>query len=856
MDPVSAVGLASAILTFVEARLKLIKTAHGIHNSVEGILDENMHRESIACEVKQAATRLEITVAAGLTPEQQSLCNLAKKCRETSTELVAVLDKVKPKPGPSNPLKSFGYALKATKKANQIEDLQGCLKDYRDQLTLALVELSKVEAADEFKKMLSLVKDNDTKLESLTQDVEHLRQAHLSVTNSQAFSNFQQLLTVDSQARCAIYQERILNSLAFDEMHLRYQAVHIAHEDTFNWIYEPIDRDVSGDDHDYRASENILQMQAKSREDFITWLSSNAPLSPIFHISGKLGSGKSTLMKYLCSHPRTKEELSKWAGTRRLVLPSFFFWRNGTRAQKSLEGLCRSLIHHILKERPDLIPEVFPEEWSRMKQAPWVASNRLETPKLLIKNALKRLFQSPRLHDKHSFCIFIDGLDEFEPGIQDGLDYQDLIQLLRQWTLDAKENIKPCVSSREEGVFMDEYANDPSFRLQDLTRYDMQGYVRSRLNGLKNEELRDKFIDVIPRKSSGIFLWTYLVVKTIRNKISHRVSDKALERHLNTLPEDLKALFQHVLQSLEPDDRTWTLRIIALLQTAKAKNVQFSLLAASFLEEYDKDTEFCMRDSFAELQKDWEILRAQLRGACGGLIEYHTEFKDCPDTIEFVHRSVPDMFQKSMGSTELSLQMEHALGGTDTIDVLTHLCFAEFRTPQDDRYIESLKMKLKQLIYIRLSYMSDPPPYYFLEFINTWINSTWNNNALLDIPGLTWRFRVGPNPGLSTAITSYDDRVEEFVNTIMVATYIGRDDYIRWKLQNDPTVVYTPLKRALVGQNILWSKHWELYFSTDIFSLDVTVPLLPILAIVLGLRHTIQAYRLDVSRLWLHRGSH
>jgi hypothetical protein len=83
--------------------------------------------------------------------------------------------------------------------------------------------------------------DNNDKLESLTQAVEHLRQAHLSVTNTQAYSNFQQLLTVDSQARCAINQDRILNSLKFDEMCIRYEAVHVAHEATFRWIYEPLD---------------------------------------------------------------------------------------------------------------------------------------------------------------------------------------------------------------------------------------------------------------------------------------------------------------------------------------------------------------------------------------------------------------------------------------------------------------------------------------------------------------------------------------------------------------------------------------------------------------------------------------
>jgi ABC-type molybdenum transport system ATPase subunit/photorepair protein PhrA len=46
-------------------------------------------------------------------------------------------------------------------------------------------------------------------------------------------------------------------------------------------------------------------------ESFGNWLSSG---NGIFHIAGKLGSGKSTLMKFLCDHQKTKTELQKWAG--------------------------------------------------------------------------------------------------------------------------------------------------------------------------------------------------------------------------------------------------------------------------------------------------------------------------------------------------------------------------------------------------------------------------------------------------------------------------------------------------------------------------------------------------------------
>jgi hypothetical protein len=53
------------------------------------------------------------------------------------------------------------------------------------------------------------------------------------------------------------------------------------------------------------------EAKASARESLVNWLSSG---SGIFHISGKLGSGKSTLMKYLCEHDSTKFLLERWAG--------------------------------------------------------------------------------------------------------------------------------------------------------------------------------------------------------------------------------------------------------------------------------------------------------------------------------------------------------------------------------------------------------------------------------------------------------------------------------------------------------------------------------------------------------------
>jgi hypothetical protein len=55
----------------------------------------------------------------------------------------------------------------------------------------------------------------------------------------------------------------------------------------------------------------VHQGKAAAKEALLNWLSSG---TGIFHISGKLGSGKSTLMKFICEHESTAAMLRQWAG--------------------------------------------------------------------------------------------------------------------------------------------------------------------------------------------------------------------------------------------------------------------------------------------------------------------------------------------------------------------------------------------------------------------------------------------------------------------------------------------------------------------------------------------------------------
>jgi hypothetical protein len=100
-------------------------------------------------------------------------------------------------------------------------------------------------------------------------------------------------------------EQLFLRALVFEGMHSRVGSIVGAHRETFKWIF---DNPVICDDDD-PLIENVKQCPPGHR--FTEWLSSG---SGIFHIAGKLGSGKSTLMKLVCSHPRTIDRLQEWAG--------------------------------------------------------------------------------------------------------------------------------------------------------------------------------------------------------------------------------------------------------------------------------------------------------------------------------------------------------------------------------------------------------------------------------------------------------------------------------------------------------------------------------------------------------------
>ncbi|KAI1101377.1 hypothetical protein F4804DRAFT_13407 [Jackrogersella minutella] len=139
-------------------------------------------------------------------------------------------------------------------------------------------------------------------------------------------------------------QQLILERRWFRTIDHRKESISQAHSKTFSCVFQPPEGSFPWD-------------------DLPKWLLCD---SGICWISGKAGSGKSTLMKYLFQHRETKRLLSQWAGHTPCYAYHFFFWNMGTHEQKSQEGLARALLYHILSNHPSLIAEVLPSMWRQL----------------------------------------------------------------------------------------------------------------------------------------------------------------------------------------------------------------------------------------------------------------------------------------------------------------------------------------------------------------------------------------------------------------------------------------------------------------------------------------------------------
>ena len=459
-----------------------------------------------------------------------------------------------------------------------------------------------------------------------------------------------------SEAQKLEREIKTIQSLQFEALEARHSRIAEANQGTFEWILEPHNETGTG---------------------FIDWTSSSHGL---YWITGKPGSGKSTLMKYLSHNAYIRQAICAWAGSKTAYIASFYFWNPGTDMQKSQQGLLQTLLYHILRQSPGLVPQLIPDRWSNpwLQQQSWTLSE------------LMKAFANLKSLDLDSrsirFVFFIDGLDEYEG------DHYDIISVINNL---ITADIKICVSSRPWNVFEEEYGDNIGFKIQihEHTRPDITRFIQDQLEEdnrfielkKKDPSYQDLVLEITDR-ANGVFLWVFLVIRSLRRGLSNADTINDFKRRLRVLPTDLKAYFKYMLDSVEEVYRKEAARIYLMcLATPRP-------LSVTTISFFDQDTPDYSLQQPVEIWKpiaidhDGDVVKKRIKARCPDLLEVVPNSSGqhlSKYLVDFLHRTARD-FLETEDIRKLLLSL------AESFDADTYLCQA---------YIMNLKFLFKYSLH-------------------------------------------------------------------------------------------------------------------------------------------------------------
>jgi hypothetical protein len=137
MDPLTAIGLASSIVQFIDFSTKLIHGAKEIYDSAAGATEENQRLENVTAEMQTLSLKLLPPQGAQQTDDERALSRLAAECKILSDQILALLKSIKPRDLGSK-RQSVWAALKSKWNEREKQELEERLKNCRSQLEIQL----------------------------------------------------------------------------------------------------------------------------------------------------------------------------------------------------------------------------------------------------------------------------------------------------------------------------------------------------------------------------------------------------------------------------------------------------------------------------------------------------------------------------------------------------------------------------------------------------------------------------------------------------------------------------------------------------------------------------------------------
>ena len=598
---------------------------------------------------------------AAASGHDKDVTELSEKCCKTAAELLSELSRLKQ--GPGDVFRQVvDKTVRTMRRKKLLAKTQKKLESYRDILNIRILsqlEFRSVLHDARFDKLDETAKNIVVALEEGRNTYEKLITNQTETIITHIDWRHEQKNQEEAQQKL---RDEFIKSLFYPEISSRFEDIAESHDGTCQWFFKSsrlrgatenlgqpklsdpnaasssedplinINRNslspISSEDVQYYYS-HLAEIRVRPWDNFEEWLRSDD--GHPYWLSGKPGSGKSTLMKYICTkfhdYCQSLEPSSPWASPHDVIMCSFFFWSLGSSIQKNYRGLLKSLLYQIACQGKDSIPLLSGKVKSSRSGMlhEWTEKRLEEALKLFLLSKPSTL----------RVCILIDGLDEYE-GDENNL--MNIIRLMCQ-----SPGTKVCASSRPEEIFRQGFAHCPHVRLQDLNHPDILKATSDRLFPALSKRFSDsrsdsifndprqrakRLIQHVTEKSQGIFLWAELMTKDIINGVIRADTFSELEDRLNRTPDTIDGLYMHMLQRL---DKAYVREATRYFHHIMAYDDDFvgfdnspTLLHFACNEENAwaqierRSTDYFLTSDFQETCRNFEI---RILSRCAGLVE-------------------------------------------------------------------------------------------------------------------------------------------------------------------------------------------------------------------------------------------
>ncbi|PLN76738.1 hypothetical protein BDW42DRAFT_198819 [Aspergillus taichungensis] len=776
LDPSTALSVATSVIQFVDFGAKLISKGREIYKSADGVLADHAEQAAVASKLARLMRGLSISADASTSiakpaPEDRALSEVAWDCLQVADDFSAAIHQLAVT-GNRRKWKSFRQALKSVWKKEELEQQTARLDRLRQLVIvhlLVVVHKNQDRASarlvthangterrimsavgphlNQLRQRVDELSDNISELvtrQSQTPEIDELRHSQQLVDHWRDVNQTSLLRIVssvqerDEARKWRSYHRKVFDSLWFEKMDDRHHMIEEKAHATLQWVFNP---------------PTAIQPQWTAVS---AWLECRDGL---YWVSGKAGSGKSTLMKWLLHHDRTNELLKSWAGSKRLLKARYFFWGSGTDMQKSLVGLLRSLLYDLLRQLTDPIFIISASRWRSydLELAHFPAWSSRDLVK-----AIRSFLQHSA--DDAKVCLFIDGLDELSGDDEERLE---VLGLLKE--LSHHSNVKVCVSSRPWEIFKEAFADCPQLRLEDLTRNDIRDYITERFEADERfQRLTQKYgqtysqlILEVTDKAKGVWLWVILVTRSLLRGLRNDDTAMNLLDRLRQIPEKLENYFLQMFSNIEDDYR---IKALILVKLALNSSRTLSLMTCSFLDDQtlfgEQDPQFPHNVPLKAMSGDELVERLsrserRVNAMCPDLLEivYRAGDKQAfyQHEVEFFHRTARDFLLNPNTQCLVNMDLvasfkvnefmcKALLAQMKMIDIPNNLLLADFM-----HYAALLEEESSPILPALLDDLN--------QLLETQRYAVWSNDLGSKCPVQGWSPRYqGPVPLLCLAI--------------------------------------------------------------------------------------------------------